>query len=278
VTTPTPHQRKAAIAGVFDRSSETYDSVGVEYFTAFGRRLVDHAGLRPGERVLDLGCGRGAVTFAAAEAVGADGEVLAVDLAPGMVRRTAEEAAARGLDHVTVRLGDAEAPEVPEGTTYDAVLLGLVIFFLPDPQGALVTYRGLLGDGGRLGLTTFPPQPDGGWGRVGKVFQRYLPGGRNVARPDEGPLASPDALAATLREAGFADVRSETESFDTAFRDLDHWWQWAWSHGQRAALERVPADQLDDLQAECYEILRGESDDTGALRLRQYVTYTVASV
>jgi ubiquinone/menaquinone biosynthesis C-methylase UbiE len=278
VTTPTPEQIKAGIAGVFDRSAETYDSVGVEYFTAFGRRLVGHAALRPGERVLDLGCGRGAVTFAAAEAVGPGGEVLALDLAPGMVRRTAGEAAARGLGQVTVRVGDAEAPDVPEGAAYDAVLLGLVIFFLPDPRGALATYRGLLRDGGRLAMTTFPPQPDGGWGRVGKVLQRYLPGSRNVARPDEGPLASPEALAATLRDLGFADARSETESFDTAFRDLDHWWQWAWSHGQRAALERVPEGDLDALRAECYAILRGECDDTGALRLRQYVTYTVATV
>lgn len=262
---------------MFDRSAETYDSVGVEYFTAFGRRLVDLAGLRPGERVLDLGCGRGAVTFAAAEAVGAGGEVLALDLAPGMVRRTAEEAAARGLDHVTVRTGDAEAPDVPEGATYDAVLLGLVIFFLPDPRRALATYRGLLGDGGRLAMTTFPPQPDGGWGRVGKALQRYLPGDRSVARPDEGPLALPESLTAALREAGFAEVRSVTESFDTAFRDRDHWWRWAWSHGQRAALERVPEDDLDTLRAEWYEILRGECDEDGALRLRQYVTYTVAT-
>lgn len=274
---PTPEQAKAFVAGLFDRASGTYDSVGVEYFTAFGRRLVELAGIRPGDVVLDVGCGRGAATFAAAEAVGRDGRVIAIDLAPGMVSRCAADAAARGLDRVEVRMGDAEAPDFPEGTSFDAILCALVVFFLPDPVAALRSYRALLRDGGTLALTTFPPQPDNAWGKVGEVFKRYVPGDGAPARPDTGPLASPEALAATLREVGFSEVTTTTERYDTAFRDLDQWWEWAWSHGQRAALERVPEDRIDDLKAELYDLLRPEVDD-GALRLRQLITYTVATV
>jgi ubiquinone/menaquinone biosynthesis C-methylase UbiE len=277
MSAPTPDEVKARIAALFDRSSETYDQVGVEYFSAFGRRLVSLAELRPGEHVLDLGSGRGAVTFAAAEAVGPEGSVLGIDLAPGMVSRAAADAAGRGLANVSFRVGDAEAPDVPEGS-FDAVLAGLVVFFLPDPLAALRRYRALLRPGGRLGLTTFPPQPeDSGWALVGKAIQRYLPDMARTARPDAGPLASPDALAAALRDAGFSSSRTSTEPFDTAFRDADHWWQWAWSHGQRAALERVPADELDALRAECVELLAPETRDDGSIALRQLITYTIAT-
>ena len=54
--------RKQTTADVFDRAAEMYDQLGVDFFTPMGRDLVGRAGLRPGERVLDLGAGRGAVT------------------------------------------------------------------------------------------------------------------------------------------------------------------------------------------------------------------------
>jgi ubiquinone/menaquinone biosynthesis C-methylase UbiE len=274
---PTPEQRKQFFAGLFDRLSESYDSVGVDYFTTFGRRLVELAGVRPGEHVLDLGCGRGAVTFAAAEAVGPDGRVTALDLAPGMVERTAAEARERGYTWVDVRVGDAEAPDFPDGATFDVLLSGLVLFFLPDPVAALRSYAALLPAGGRLGLTTFPPQEDTWWGEVGKRLQDYVPGGRRATRPDTGPLASPEALAQAVRDAGFADVTTTTEAHDTSFRDLDHWWTWAWSHGQRAALERVPGPELEPLRQELYGLLRPHLAADGSLPLRQLITYTVAT-
>jgi ubiquinone/menaquinone biosynthesis C-methylase UbiE len=273
-----PEQRKQYFAALFDRLADTYDNVGVEYFTVFGRRLVELTAPRRGEHVLDAGCGRGAATFAAAEAVGEDGRVTAIDIAPEMVARTAADAKERGYTQVQVVVGDAESPPPPAGGgTYDAVVSSLVVFFLPDPAAALRNYRALLPDqGGRLGLTTFPPQPDGAWSRVARAIERHLPGGgARETRPDTGPLSSPEALAGALRDSGFREVTQTTEPYDAVFRDLDHWWRWAWSQGQRAALERVPPDELDAFRDELYDLLRPECDESGGLALRQYVTYTV---
>jgi ubiquinone/menaquinone biosynthesis C-methylase UbiE len=72
---------KAETAGVFSRVAPTYDTV-IPFFQTFGRHLVAAASLRPGERVLDLACGRGAVLFPAALAVGEQGSVLGIDIAP----------------------------------------------------------------------------------------------------------------------------------------------------------------------------------------------------
>jgi ubiquinone/menaquinone biosynthesis C-methylase UbiE len=275
MTTPSPEEHKATIAGLFDRLAPDYDNVGVDYFQVFAARLVDLVGLRPGEHVLDAGCGSGAATFAAVEAVGRDGRVTAIDISPAMVERTAADARERGLSWVGVRAGDAEAPDLGEGATFDAILSAFVIFFLPDPMAALRHYRALLPEGGRLGLTTFPPQPDTVWGRVAKAIEKHLPGA--PSRPDQGPLASPEALVASLREAGFADVEQVTEPYDATFRDLDQWWRWAWSQGQRAALERIPADHLERFREHCYGILREVVAPDGFVTLRQRVTYTVAT-
>src|SRR6266576_6371116 len=114
----------------------TYDRVGVDYFEIFGRQLVATAHLAPGERVLDIGCGRGAVLFPAADAVGAQGQVTGIDLSPGMVQATASEVEHRGLNHVDVHVMDAQGPTLPTAS-YDVVLAGLAIFFLPDPVVAL---------------------------------------------------------------------------------------------------------------------------------------------
>ena len=113
-------------AEVFDRAAPTYDRVGVAFFSTFGRALVDAAAVRPGESVLDVGCGRGAVLGPAASAVGPTGRAVGVDLAPSMVALTAADLADQ--PHVTVAQADAAALP-PELGTFDAVVSSLVLFF-----------------------------------------------------------------------------------------------------------------------------------------------------
>jgi ubiquinone/menaquinone biosynthesis C-methylase UbiE len=66
-------QRSARVAAVFDRVADTYDAVGIPWFTPIAERLVAELVPAPGERALDIGTGRGAALWALAEAVGATG-------------------------------------------------------------------------------------------------------------------------------------------------------------------------------------------------------------
>src|SRR3954453_10543312 len=109
---PTDDQIKQKIAGIFDRASETYEQTGVDYFGPLGRLLVGAARLSSGERVLDVGSGRGAVLLPAAEAVGPGGFVDGVDLAPGMVERLSADLYRFGVTNAAVTLGAAQAPPV----------------------------------------------------------------------------------------------------------------------------------------------------------------------
>jgi ubiquinone/menaquinone biosynthesis C-methylase UbiE len=158
---------------VFDRVAASYDSVGVPWFTPIAERLVRELAPAPGERAVDIGCGRGAALFALAQAVGPGGSVLGFDAAPSMVELTRADAEARQFTWVTVEERDAAAPDLPSAE-YDLAAASLVIFFLADPLAALKQWRDALKPGGRLGITT-SSAPDPRWEQVDAIFRPYLP-------------------------------------------------------------------------------------------------------
>src|SRR5689334_8191005 len=87
---------------VFSQSAKIYDRIGPQIFSYFGKRLVDLAGLRSGDRVLDVAAGRGALLFPAAVTVGPTGHVTAIDFSPDMVRETAHDIASQKLSQAEV--------------------------------------------------------------------------------------------------------------------------------------------------------------------------------
>jgi ubiquinone/menaquinone biosynthesis C-methylase UbiE len=239
---------KARIVGIFDRAAPTYDRVGVEFFGPPGRRLVELAGLRPGERVLDLGCGRGASLFPAAEAVGPRGEVVGLDLAPTMLAETAAEAERRGLTWVRVREGDAEQPTEPEGS-FDAVVAGFVVFFLDEPATAVARWGRLLRPGGRLVLSTFAPPSDAENAMrhaVAEAVEPFQPASDGNDEDDDGPpeeIFTGAWLAALFDGSGLTDVETVEIVQRTVFPSLDRVWDFVLSAAGRPLLEAIPEDR-----------------------------------
>ena len=228
---------------MFDRAAATYDAVGVPFFGLIAEGLVAALAPQPGERVLDVGCGRGAVLSRVAPLVGPQGRAVGLDLAPGMVRRTAADLA--HLPWVEVRVGDAQAPDLPPAS-YDVVASSLVLFFLTDPVAALRRWADLLRPGGRLGVTTFGRQ-DPRWHEIDAVFEPYLPPSLKDARTSgaTGPFESDEGVEALLVDAGLVDVRTARGTVEVRFRDVEHLLEFTWSHGQRAMWESVPAGERE---------------------------------
>jgi SAM-dependent methyltransferase len=99
------------------------------------RMIFTAAGIRPGMRVLDLGCGVGDVTFLAADLVGPDGYVVGVDRWPAAVARARLRAEQAGLAHVRFVEGDIHDPA--PGGPFDAIVGRLVLMHVPDPVTVL---------------------------------------------------------------------------------------------------------------------------------------------
>ncbi|WP_157803823.1 class I SAM-dependent methyltransferase [Luteimicrobium subarcticum] len=262
-------------AGVFDRVADTYDAVGVPWFGPIAAGLVDELAVRPGERVLDIGCGRGAALRPLALATGAAGRAVGIDLAPRMVELAARDLA--DLPQVDVRVGDARAPDVPYAS-FDVVCASLVLFFMPDPADALARWAALLAPGGRLGVSTFGPQ-DERWRRVDDLFLPYLPPAMLDARTSGrgGPFASDEGVEHLFAGAGLDDVRTVGRTVEAVFRDADHLVEFSWSHGQRAMWEAVPPGERDDLRARIVDLAASITTASGRLALGQQVRYTLGA-
>lgn len=140
--------------------------------------LVEFAGVRRHDRVLDVACGTGVVTITAARR-GASAQ--GVDLSPVLVEEAKRNAAVLGLD-VGFAEGDVEALErqYPE-RYFDVVLSQFGHMFAPRPDVAVAQMLRVLKPRGRIAFSTWPPEL-----MIGSMFQlvaRYLPPPQGVAPP-----------------------------------------------------------------------------------------------
>ncbi len=169
-------------------------------------RLLRAAGLRAGMRVLDLGCGSGDATLKMAALVGAEGEVVGIDLDRSILRLARGEAENLGLP-VTFRHLNAE--ELDEVTAYEfAYAARYLMSHLQQPERAFGAMVRALRPGGRLavediffpGHVCYPPNA---------AFDRYLELYQAAVRANDADPAIGPRLMGMALDAGLADVRVE---------------------------------------------------------------------
>lgn len=115
-------------------------------------------GLRPGQRVLEIGPGPGRLLLPAAQLVLSGGEVVGIDIQPGMIERLRDRAKRAGVTNLTAILGDATQPIVPEAT-FDVVFLVTTLGEIPDRAAVLAQAFRALKRGGVLSVTEMLPDP-----------------------------------------------------------------------------------------------------------------------
>jgi SAM-dependent methyltransferase len=174
-------------------------------------QLVD---VRPGERVLDVGCGCGGTTLELARRVGESGEVVGVDLSGPMLELARERAA--GTPGVEFRQADAQTADLGE-QRFDLIFSRFGVMFFADPVAAFTNLRRTLAPGGRLGFVC--------WQEVRKnpfMFEPTVAAAPFVPLPTPaepgapGPFAFADAerVRSILEGAGFERVEIEPWSGD----------------------------------------------------------------
>jgi ubiquinone/menaquinone biosynthesis C-methylase UbiE len=268
---------KSGIASVFGAAAGVYDQSGVDFFGLFARRLVAYLAVEPGWHVVDLGAGRGAVTFALADAVGPRGRVTAVDLAPEMVQALARDLDARGVTTVSVQVGDAEDLALPPGSA-DAVTASMVLFFLPDLNAGLRSIHRVLRPGGLLAFSVFA-DADPRWQPVYAALHGQLPDPdprADLSRPRHPQLSSPADIDDQLAAAGFVPVGSWQEIHPIRFESVDQWHTWSWSIGLRSAWLQIPEQQRPEATRVVLAAVADLRDADGALTEDFAVHYVIA--
>jgi ubiquinone/menaquinone biosynthesis C-methylase UbiE len=209
----TRHQRR-----IWSRRVGSWDQHGSAGLANVTAAVVGAARTRPGEAVLDLGCGTGQISIPLA-VQGAD--VLGVDVSPAMASRLRAEAQRRGLASLTVIVLPAEELDLPPASI-DLVVSSYALHHLRDadkarlagaayrwlrPGGRIVIADMMFGRGGtardraiiRTKLGALARKGPGGWWRIAKNAARYL------LRVQERPI-SMSAWTAMLADAGFAGI------------------------------------------------------------------------
>lgn len=207
----------------------------------------------PGEAVLDVACGAGVVSVAAASAVGSAGRVLGVDLADAMVQAARQRAQSLGLGHAGFERMDAEQLALPDAS-FDLALCALGLMYVPDPDVALRELYRVLRPGGRAVLAVWGERARCGWAPLFGIVDAEV---RSEVCPLFFGLGQGDALARRCAAAGLQVSAQRRRSDSLAYADADEACAaafvggpvaLAWSRFDATVRERVQARYLEAIE------------------------------
>ena len=177
-------------------------------------RLVESLEIIPGERVLDVACGSGNATLAAARR--AWGNTVGADFVPALLERARERAAAERLE---IEFVEADAQALPfDDASFDVVTSIFGAMFAPDQEKTAAELLRVTKPGGRIGMGNWTPE--GGVGGMFRTIAKHAP---------PPPGLNPPLLWGTeerLRELfgdGISDLRIERRTSRQVFRSPDHY-------------------------------------------------------
>lgn len=215
------HAMWSGVAGAWEANAAFIDARGARVT----ERMLALARPKPGDRVLELGCGPGGPGLDAARLIAPEGQVVLSDVAAEMTSIASARAAALGLTNVTTRVLDLERIDEPD-ESYDVVLCREGLMLVPDPAQAAAEIRRVLRPGGRVALTVWGPRARNPWLDV--VFNsvsEHL----GAPTPPPGvphPFSLDDAgrLTEVLAEGGLADIAVTELETPYQAASVEEWW------------------------------------------------------
>ena len=200
----------------FNVAADVYGRFMGQYSEPLAREFANFAGVREGQRALDVGCGPGALTAQLVDRLGPE-SVAAIDpSAPFVAAATAR------FPDVDVRRGSAE--ELPyDDNAFDAALAELVVHFMRDPVAGLTEMARVVRPGGTVAACVWDHA--GGGGPLSLFWQAVRD--RDPAAHDESGLAGAREghLAELFAAAGLQDIESALLTVTVAFPTLADWWE-----------------------------------------------------
>jgi ubiquinone/menaquinone biosynthesis C-methylase UbiE len=227
---------KEFFPALFSRHAKAYQRRLEEIMArgeARGRtRVIELARARPGMRILDLACGPGNLSRPLAAQVAPGGEVVGVDLAPGMI----ELARSAGIPNARFEVMDIERLDFADAT-FDGAVCGHGLQFVPDLGRALHEARRVLKAGGGLAASVpVSTVQEAVWNLLYTVLDRWLPPRTEVVdqKPTRDTVGDREAFRQAALDAGFASANVEVVEEVVVWESAEHlvsmftsWWDCA---------------------------------------------------
>jgi ubiquinone/menaquinone biosynthesis C-methylase UbiE len=189
----------------WDKSAGHYEEFWQRQLDPVLARIVELARPEAGERVIDVACGTGLVSFPVAARVGSAGTVLGVDLSEKMIETARGGAAERNLDQARFERMDAEDLRVADAA-YDVGICSLGLMYVPSPLKALQEMHRVLRRGGRAVASVWGQRDRCGWAEIFPIVDARV---ASEVCPMFFRLGAEDILHRELEAAGFAQVTTE---------------------------------------------------------------------
>ena len=232
----------------FDVAAESYDRFMGRYSRLLSPQLADLAGVRAGQRALDVGCGPGQLTAELVDRLGAD-HVAAIDPSPPFV-----EAVRARYPGVDVRQAAAEDLPLEDGT-FDATLAQLVVHFMTDPVAGLAEMARVTKRGGVVATCVWDHAGDQGplslfW-RAARELDPSVEDESQLAGVREGHLAE------LFEAAGLREIERSFLDASLEHRSFDEWWEpFMQGAGPAGAyVKRLDPERQTDLRERCRALL-----------------------
>jgi ubiquinone/menaquinone biosynthesis C-methylase UbiE len=255
----------------YNAAADAFDAEPLAFWDRYGRQTVERLKLRRGARVLDVCCGTGASALPAAQGVGAEGTVIAVDLAEELLKLGRAKAKAAGPRNLEFRRGDMTALGFPD-RHFDAVVCVFGIFFVPNMEAQAAELWRMVRPGGQLAITTWGP------GIFAPAYEVWLAAVRRV-RPDLysafnpwDRITTPDAVRRLFTDAGVPSVEVVAEKGHQALRGPEDFWIIALGSGLRWTIDQMGVEAARSVRQEILTTLAAKGVD----RVETNVIYAVA--
>ena len=201
----------------WDLAAVDYESLWHAQLSEAQEALLAFAAPAVGERILDIACGTGLVSFEAARAVGPGGQVLGIDLSERMIDAAERRARNLQLSNCKFSRMDAETLALP-GASFDAALCALGLMYMPDPEQALREMYRVLRPGGRVSLAVWGKAANCGWSALFSIVNAEV---ASEVCPLFFRLGQQDALAHACAEAKFEIVGQRRITTTLMFANAD---------------------------------------------------------
>jgi ubiquinone/menaquinone biosynthesis C-methylase UbiE len=255
----------------YNAAADYFDAEPLGFWTRYGRRTIERLRLRRGAHVLDVCCGTGASALPAAQAVGPEGQVIAVDLAGELLALGQAKAQTAGLQCVEFRRGDMTDLGFPD-RHFDAVVCVFGIFFVPDMEHQVAELWRMVRPGGQLAITT--------WGTRfwSPAYEIWLEIVRRV-RPDLytafnpwDRITTPEAVHKLLHDGGAQSIDVAAEDGYQTLRTPEDFWIMALGSGLRWTIDQMGAELAREVKHEILDRLAAAGVD----RVATNVIYATA--
>lgn len=235
-------QRKALLKETFDTVSDGYDGGALRFFPRSAENMVSLLGLRGDEHVLDIACGTGHASFAAARKL-PRGRVTAVDFSAGMLNQAMSKAAAQGIGNIDFLERDMTALGFPVDA-FDVAVCAFGIFFVEDMDTQVAHAASVVKPGGKLIISSF--QEEHYFYPLSNMMFARLRSFTNQSPPESWRRVANKAKCRSLfNKAGLKNISVEARNVGYFLESADQWWDVVWN----AAFRRIFSQLSQDDQA-----------------------------